>query len=105
MTRMASSAAALGMLVGLSLGIGGCVVAPPVEDSYYGPPSAAYAPPRPLVVAPPTVAVYPHGYYEDRVVVRPSHHYDHDRYQRSYHRHVGRWDRDHDRDHDHDRDD
>jgi hypothetical protein len=105
MTRFASSAATFGALIGLSLGVGGCVVAPPVDDAYYGPPPvASYAPPRPVVVAPPTVAVYPRTYTEDRVVVRPSYRYDRDRHRRWYRDRDRRWDRDRHRDHDHDYD-
>ena len=100
MTRIASSVAALGTLLGVSLALGGCVVAPPIDDAYYGPPPVAYAPSRPVVVSPPTVAVYPRPYVEDRVVVRPSHRYDRDRHERWYHSR----DRDHDHDHDHDDD-
>ena len=105
MTRIAHGVVSLGALVGLSLGIGGCVVAPPVDD-YYGPPPVAYAPSRPVVVAPPTVAVYPRPYVEDRVVVRPSYRYDRDRHERYYHSNRDRrWNHDRDHDHDHDHDD
>jgi hypothetical protein len=91
----------------LSLGLGGCVVAQPVDDAYYGPPPVAYAPTRPVVVSPPTVAVYPRPYVQERVVVRPSYRYDRDRHQRWYRTNRDRrrdYDRDHDRDHDHDHD-
>ena len=104
MTRIAHLAA-LGTLAGLSLGLGGCVVAPPVDDAYYGPPPVAYAPPRPVVVSPPTVAVYPRPYVEERVVVRPSYRYDRDRHERWYHTSRDRrWNRDRDHEHDHDQD-
>ena len=106
MTRI-THLAALGTLAGLSLGLGGCVVAPPVEDAYYdAPPSVAYAPPRAVVVSPPTVAVYPRPYVEERVVVRPSYRYDRDRHERWYHSRDRRSyrSRDRDRDHDHDHD-
>jgi hypothetical protein len=106
MTRIASSAAALGALVGLSIGVGGCVVAPPVDDAYYGPPPVvSYGPPGPVVVAPPTVAVYPRTYGDDRVVVRPTYRYDRDRHERWYHDRARRRDHDRDRDYDHDHDD
>ena len=101
--------AALGTLAGLSLGLAGCVVAPPVEDAYYdAPPPVAYAPPRAVVVSPPTVAVYPRPYVEDHVVVRPTYRYERDRHTRWYHnndrdRRPNR-DRDHEHDHDHDHD-
>ena len=93
MNRIAHSVGSLGALVGLSLGLGGCVVAPP----------------RPVIVSPPTVAVYPRP-YEDRVVVRPTYRYDHDRHERWYRTNRDRrWNRDRDRhydhDHDHDHDD
>jgi len=103
MHRIASLA-----LIGLTMGLGGCVVAPPVEDAYYGdgyygaPPAVSYAPSRPVVVSPPTVAVYPRPYVEDRVVVRPTYRYDRDRHTRWYHNRDRRWDRDHDHDRDHD---
>ena len=103
MTRIVHGVASVGTLVGLSLGLGGCVVAPPVDDAYYDSP-AAYAP-RPVVVSPPTVAVYPRPYVEDRVVVRPTYRYDRDRHRRWYHTNRDRrWDRDRDHDHDHDHD-
>ena len=59
MIRIVHRVGSLGTLLGLSLGLGGCVVAQPVDDGYYGPPPVAYAPERPVVVSPPTVAVYP----------------------------------------------
>ena len=110
MTRITSCVSAIGAAVSLSIGLAGCVVAPPVDDAYYGgdyygaPPVASYAPPRPVVVAPPTVAVYPRSYTEDRVVVQPTYRYDRDRHERWYHDRDRRWDRHHDRDRDHDHD-
>lgn len=107
MTRITHRVASVGTLVGLSLALGGCVVAPPVDDAYYGPPPGAYASPRPVVVSPPTVAVYPRPYVEERVVVQPSHRYDRDRHERYYHTNRDRRsnrDRDHDHDHDQDHD-
>src|SRR6185436_15615649 len=89
-------------LVALSLGLGGCFVAAPIEDPYYGP-SYAYDPPPAVIVQRP--------YYAPRVDVE--HHYvvENDRVIRhgrpyvSRSKHYDRHRRGHDNDdrrHDHD---